>query len=76
MNRNDPADWTEKRRSMRKLTMLCLIAVGAYLYYQHYGLPSFTKSDEVILFIAGQGCPPCEDVVDYLDENPGGIHAL
>ena len=49
--------------------MLCLIAVGAYLYYQYYGLPSFTKSDEVILFIAGQGCPPCEMVVDYLDEN-------
>jgi glutaredoxin len=52
---------------MKKLFILCLIGAAIFYAYQHYGLTSIFKSDEVILFI-GDNCPPCDEAVDYLDE--------
>lgn len=47
--------------------MIAFIVAG-YFAYSKFIVNGFHRSNEVAVFIASSGCPPCDDMIDLLDE--------
>ncbi|MDY6971555.1 MAG: glutaredoxin domain-containing protein [Thermodesulfobacteriota bacterium] len=61
---------TGKRASNRfgfVFTAIAFVAIG-YFLYSKFIVNGFYGSNEIIVFFASSGCPPCDEMLDLLDE--------
>ena len=50
------------------ISLMVVIVAACYFAYSKFIAPDLDRTQEVVVFISSSACPPCDDIIDLLDE--------